>query len=313
MLVVLIGVVSLIVFFEGGLNDSRTGGHPGYWDCLYFTIVTVTTVGYGDIVPVATVSRLFDALVLTPVRFLVMFIVLGTAYQIAYIRFREEYRMMRAKQKLDGHIVLCGYGATGRAAFDELILQGTPPGQIAIVDIDKQALDEAGGTGAICVLGDAAREQILESVAIARAAHILVCPGRDDTAVLVALTARDLNPEIQVIAMCHESENVKLLKRGGAHHIVNPAFASGTIMASATRQAHLVDTLTDILSVGGGLQLDERAVREHEVGKVPADIRDTTILRIYRGGQAYGPQEAGPLRKDDVLVYAIANAKPASA
>ena len=71
---------------------------------------------------------------------------------------------------------------------------------------------------------------MLLSVALERAANVLVCPGRDDTAVLITLTVRDLNPEAQVIAMCRETENARQLERSGAHHVVSPSFAGGSLM-----------------------------------------------------------------------------------
>ena len=304
--------VTLIVYFEGGLKDERTGGHPGLWDCFYFAIVTITTVGYGDIVPVATSSRLVDALILTPVRFIVILTIFGTAYQLAIRRFQEGYRMKRVTSKLDGHVIICGYGATGRAAVNELLLQGAAREQIVVLDIDSATLDEASKQGLVCVVGDATREQVLESVAIERAAHVLVCPGRDDTAALITLTVRDLNPKAQVIAMCHENENVKLLERGGAHHIVNPAFAGGTLMAAATRRAHLVDTMEDILSVGGSLHLDERPAAADEVGKSPRELPGLAVIRVYRGERHYDVKDLPALAEGDVLVY-LRSVEPAGA
>lgn len=301
--VALILGVTLLVYFEGGLIDSRTGSPPGFLDCLYFAMVTITTVGYGDIVPVGTDSRLVDALLLAPIRFVVILTIFGTAYQIAIQRFREEYRMKRTVEKLDRHTIVCGCGATGRAAVRELLLQGIPREQIAIIEMDSEALEEASEMGVVTISGDATREHVLKSVAVERAANILVCPGRDDTAALITMTVRSMNPEGRVIAMCHEAENVKLLERGGAHHIVNPTFAGGSLMAAATRQKHLAETMTDILSVGGSLRLDERVVRAEEVGKAPNELPGLAVVRLYRGAHHFGLRDLPVIEAGDVLVY----------
>jgi len=305
---VLILAVTVVVYLEGGLIDGQTGERPGFWDCLYFSIVTVTTVGYGDIVPVGTTSRLTDAFVLTPVRFIVIATVFGTAYQIAIQRFQEEFRMKQTISGLKHHIMLCGFGTTGRAILRELLLQGQDPGQIVVIDPSEQALEEAAVHGVVAFSGDARREHTLRTLAIDRADHVFVCPGRDDTAVLIVLTARALNPDAQVIAMCHDSENVKLLERSGAHQIVNPTNAGGTMMANATRRVHLVDTMSDLLTVSGDLCLNERTAGADEVGKQPREIRDISIVRVYRGEKIFNVGNLPPIEAGDVLVFV--SAKP---
>jgi len=300
---VLVLAVTIIVYFEGGLIDGQTGERPGFWDCLYFAIVTVTTVGYGDIVPVGTTSRLTDALVLTPVRFVVIATVFGTAYQIAIQRFQEEFRMKQKIAGLKNHIMLCGFGTTGRAILRELLLQGQNPSQIVVIDTSELALEEAASHGVLAFSGDARREHTLKELAIDRAEHIFVCPGRDDTAVLIVLTARALNPDAQVVAMCHDSENVKLLERSGAHQIVNPTNAGGTMMANATRRVHLVDTMSDLLTVGGDLCLNERTVGPDEVGKRPNELSEISIVRVYRGEEQFNVGSLPTLEAGDIIVF----------
>ena len=299
----LLTALALFFYLEGGLIDSATLEPPGFLDCIYFAVVTVTTVGYGDIVPATTAARLMDPLLITPVRFAVFFIVFGTAYQIAFRRFQEDYRMKRATQKLNQHTILCGCGATGLAALRELLLQRVEVDQIVVIDLDPKAREEAAALGAVCIEGDAAREHVLETVHVDEAAHILVCPGRDDTAVLITLTVRALNPQAQVTVMCQEAENVKLLERSGAHQIIQSAAAGGTLLAAATRQSHLVDTLTDLLSVGGALQLDERPVTPEEIGQAPSALSGTRVIRVYRGEEPLASTTSSALQKDDVLVF----------
>jgi hypothetical protein len=86
----------IIVYFEGGLVDTRRGGvHPDFASSVYYAIITITTVGYGDIVPDTNRARIIDALLLTPIRFIFIFMFFGTAYQLVIQRLQEGYRMNR--------------------------------------------------------------------------------------------------------------------------------------------------------------------------------------------------------------------------
>jgi len=298
----LLFAVAVLVYWEGGLIDSHTDAPPRFLDCLYFVLVTVTTVGYGDIVPVQTASRLTDAFVINAVRLFFIYIFIGTAYQLVFKRFREDYRMKRAVDRLDNHVIVCGFGNTGRVAAQELLLQGTPPEQIVALDTDEAALAEAVELGLVAIHGDPARENDLKAVAIERAAHVLICPGRDDTAVLIALTARSLNSGVDLIAMCLEGENVKALRTSGVGTVISRAAAGGNLMAAATRRAHLVETMQDVLSLGGSLKLDERPVAPHEVGKDPTHLKDVAVLRVYRGERHYNVADLPTLQNGDTVI-----------
>ena len=120
---------------------------------------------------------------------------------------------------------------------------------------------------------------------------------------LVALTVRDLNAEAHVIAMCHEQENAKLLERSGAHTIVSRAAAGGNLMAAATRRAHIVETMQDLLSVGGSLQLDERPVAPSEVEKHPAQLKNVAVVRVYRGEKRFDLAALPTLETNDTIVF----------
>lgn len=301
LVIALILIVVLVVYFEGGLRDHATGQQPTFLDSIYFAMVTITTVGYGDIVPVNTFSRLVDAFLLTPIRFIVIFVLFGSAYEVG-IAFREEYRMRRTVGKLNDHVVICGFGATGQAAAKELRVQGVAPGQIVVIADDEASLELAAEMELVAVRGDASREAVLQSVAVDRAAHVLVCPGRDDTAVLIALTVRHLNPNAQLVAACRESENIKLLQRTGADRIVSPPSAGGTLMASATRHEHIADTLLDLLSMDAKLHMAQRKIVPGEVGKHPRDLLDV-VVRVYRGDRAFNIGNFPTLESGDTIVY----------
>lgn len=289
------------LYFEGGLVDGATGEKPGFLDTLYFTMVTITTVGYGDIVPATPVARMVDTFFLTPIRFIIFILFVGIAYQLAFKQLQEKYRMSRIVRGLNNHIILVGFGETGRVAVEELLLQGLDPGQIVVIDTDRDALDEAASLNVIGLHGDGTRESVLKSMAVSRASHILVAPGRDDTATLIALTCHDLNPEAQLVVMCHEEENVRLIQRAGASTIVSSA--GGNLLAAAARRPHLVDTMKDLLHIGGEAFLDERRIQADEVGKHPSEIPDISVIRVYRKGKHFNVCNFPALQARDVIVF----------
>ena len=209
--------------------------------------------------------------------------------------------MNRAVQRLKNHIVVCGFGETGQVAVQELIASGRRPDQIVVLETDEAALDHAAKLDVVAMLGDATKERVLRSVAIESASHILICPGRDDTTVLIALTARDLNPKAQLVAMCHDAENVHLIERSGVDTIVAPS--AGNLIAAATRRPHLVDTMKDLLRIGGGAYLDERPITKEEVGRHPGELQDVAVVRVYRYGSHFNIDELPTLQEKDIIVY----------
>jgi voltage-gated potassium channel len=229
-IVLLVMVVSVLWLDRGGLKDAADG-QISFVDVVYFAVVTMTTVGYGDIVPVTDRARLIDAFYITPIRIFVWFIFLGSAYQFVFQKFLEDYRMAKLEQRLTGHMIICGYGHTGRVAAHELIGKGTPPDQIVAIDTGSEPVEAAAAAGLPALKGDAAKEELLQKVGLDKAQAVLVSPGRDDTAVLIVLTVRQLNRSVRIIASANEEENVKLLKQAGADVIVSPSTVGGYMMA----------------------------------------------------------------------------------
>ena len=126
-------IFSLLWWDRDGLRD-QSDGEISFSDIVYFTMITVSTVGYGDIVPVSTRARLLDALVITPIRLGIWLLFLGTAYQLIIRQYMEGYRMAKLQATLSRHIIICGFGHTGMSAAKELMARGVTAEQIVVVD-----------------------------------------------------------------------------------------------------------------------------------------------------------------------------------
>lgn len=288
-----------------GLRDN-TDGVVSFIDVVYFTMITVTTVGYGDIVPVTDRARMFDTFVVTPVRVFVWLIFLGSAYSFLLRNTWERWRMATVQRRLTGHTIICGYSATGQEAAAELIRRGYPPGEIVVVDESEGPLEEAAELGLATVHGDATHNAVLEAAGIDRSRSLIVTPGRDDTAVLIALTARRLAPHVPVAVSMRATENEVLAQDAGAAVIVNQVSFGGQLLAGSSRGTHLADYVSDLVTSHGRIALNEREAAPHELGRHLRDIRPGQGLRLYRGDRAIGFwEEDAVLRAGDVVIEVL--------
>ncbi len=274
-------VVVVLWVDRDGLTD-HIDGEVSFIDVLYFAMVTITTVGYGDIVPVTPRLRLIDAVFLTPVRIVIWFLFLGTAYQLVVRQYVEGYRMATLQAKLQDHIIICGFGYTGWSAAKELLAKGTEPDQIVAIDPIEDRVRAAIELGLVAFRGDATQEAVLQDAVIQRARAVIVAAGRDDTNALILLTARHLMPKLEIIVSAQEEENVKLFRQGGATGIISPSTFGGYILAAAVGHPHFVDYVQDLLTAGGRVNLIERHVQPEEVGLPASALKPHIVLRVYR-------------------------------
>lgn len=302
-LVVFLFLLVIAVFWvdRDGLRDNHDG-EISFVDVVYFTMVSVTTVGYGDIVPVTPQARLVDAVFVTPIRLFVWLIFVGTAYQFVLQHLIEDFRMRRLQARLQGHVVVCGYGHSGRCAAAELAARGMDKQHILIVDLDQARLQDAAEHGYIGILGDASSEETLRETMLSHARALIVCTDRDDTNVLITLTARHIAPEVRIVARVEEAENDKLVRQSGANSTVLPSRVGGILMADSIESNHLATYVMDLISAGGQVTLIERAPHEDEVGRHPAEIH-SRILRVVRGQHTFNFWEADlRIQPDDKLI-----------
>lgn len=303
----LIGVTLAVHWFDrGGLRDN-VDGQVSFTDVLYFTMITVTTVGFGDIVPVTDRARMFDTFVVTPVRLFVWLIFLGTAYDFVFKRVWEKWRMTVIQRHLHGHVVVTGFGTSGSEAVRELIARGTRPQEIVVIDGRASAVAEAEEMGLSVLEGDSTRNTTLEAVHVARAKAMIVSAGRDDTSILIVLTARGLAPHVPISVVIRSEDNEALARQAGANTVINPVSFAGLLLAGSTHGPHIADYLADLAATDGRVALRERRVTTEEVGKPLSAIETGLGVRIYREGRPYGFRDAevSALKAGDMIVEIV--------
>lgn len=306
----LIAIV-LVLHWVGrdGLKDNLDD-QISFIDVLYFTTVTVTTVGYGDIVPVSPEARLFEALLVTPIRLFVWLIFLGTAYNLFFRNILYRWRMARIQADLHNHIIVTGFGTSGSEAVHELLARGVDPREIVVVDPNEKALTQAEDLGCNIMCGDSTRDLTLKDVAIHRARTLIVSAGRDDTSILITLTARHLAPRLPISIVVRNEDNELPARQAGATTVINPVSFAGLLLAGSTSGPHIADYLADLAATEGRVRLHERRVTADETGQPLSAIRTGLGVRIYRGDHVIGFWEDGAasLQAGDMIIEIVGDA-----
>ncbi|MFD8495658.1 potassium channel family protein [Amycolatopsis sp. NPDC059657] len=303
-LLALLATVLIVYVDRGGYRDTNGDG-LSFLDCLYYSTVSLSTTGYGDIAPATDSARLINVLVITPLRVLFLIVLVGTTLEVLTERSRQAFKIQKWRSKVEDHVVVVGFGTKGRSAVNTLLGdESLPPNHIVVVDTDQQALDAASALGLVTVHGSATRSDVLRVAGVQRARAVVVAPNRDDTAVLVTLTAREIAPNSHIVASVREAENVHLLKQSGANQVVVSSETAGRLLGMATSTPRVVDMVEDLLTPESGLAIAERPVEPSEVGGSPRHLSDI-VLGVVRDGELYrvdAPQ-ADAIEHGDRLLY----------
>jgi voltage-gated potassium channel len=286
------------------------GGGMSVLDAFYYSTVSITTTGYGDILPASEEARLVTTVVVTPARVLFLILLVGTTLEILAERSREAYRLRRWRRRLKDHTIVCGYGVKGRAAVRTLLGKGIDPAQIVAIEPGAEGRARASADGIAVVAGNAARQDVLNEAGAQTAAALIVAPDRDDTAVLIALTARELNPEATIVASVREEENVHLLHQSGADAVITSSGAAGRLLGLSTQTPQVTEVMEDLLTVGEGLDIAERRIGADEAGPSPARARTAIMLAIVRDGDVirFDDERAAELREGDRVLELFSHA-----
>ncbi|MBR8833703.1 MAG: potassium channel protein [Stigonema ocellatum SAG 48.90 = DSM 106950] len=242
------GVIALGGVFLIGTSWYRFVEGWSLQDAAYMTVITLSTVGYGEIKPLGDRGRLFTiALILMGVITIGYIVNRFTeaviqGYFQQGIRLRQQRRIM---ESLSGHYIICGFSRTGRQIAKEFRAEDV---SFVIIDSNGESVQKAHEEGYIVYQGDATLDESLLKVAVERAICIVAALPSDAENLYTVLSAKTLNPNIRAIARASTEEALQKLQRGGADAVVSPYITGGKRMAAAALRPQVMDFVDGIIS-----------------------------------------------------------------
>lgn len=264
--------------------DSTAGDGVSLIDALYYSTVTITTTGYGDITPIAPHARLLNALVVTPLRIAFLVVLVGTTIEVLANQGSRAIKDSIWRRRMRNHIVVIGYGTKGRSAVNTLRRQGEPADKIVVIDGSAAAINDANYDGLAAFQGDATRRDLLRRAEVSKARQVIISLDRDDAAILATLTVRQLNPTAGVIVSVREQVNVPLVRQSGASSVVTSSETVGRLLGLSAIGPELGTIMQDMLTGAEGLEVHQRLAEPHEAGQPPSGITGERVIGIIRNG-----------------------------
>ncbi len=236
-------------------NEVSGGDTQNVFDAIYWAIVTISTVGYGDITPQTTGGRIVSlALILTGLGILSFFTsIIVAAFGEKMPRLREN-RIYAELEKHRTYVIISGFGRVGK----EIVRQLEKDRQrYVIIEKNLDKVIQARNQGALVIHGDASDNRILEAAGIRRNASTIICTtGNDVHNVYITLSSRQLNPEISIIARVNHKENEKKLLQAGADYVIHPLQTAAMIVAEYVGQPVASEALHGILMENKNILMD---------------------------------------------------------
>ena len=284
---ILVGTVLLVYLDREAYRDNNDPtGAVSLGDAIYYTTVTLSTTGYGDIAPVEPHARTINAFVITPARIAFLVLLIGTTLEVLASQGREMFRIARWRKRMGKHVVVIGYGTKGRSAVETLVGNGTRREDVVVVDPSPLAMQDAHADGLAVVSGDATRRDVLRRAGVADAEQVIITTDSDASNVLATLTVRQLNPDSWIVAAVREQENAPLMKQSGADSVITSSDAVGRLLGLSTVSPTLGSVMEDLLTYGDGLEVAERDLLVSEVGQQPQRLPDQ-VIAVVRDEKVY--------------------------
>lgn len=294
----------------GGTVGYRLIEGAGWWDAFFMTVITLTTVGYGEVFPLSRGGEVFTAVLL--LTGLGMFLLLATDIARAAIEgeFRQVFGHMRRSRVIDrmtGHDVVCGWGRMGRSVVEELQRGGR---QVVVVERNPDRVRRLQEIGIPTVEGDTTSEAALRAAHVDVARGLVSCVNDDAHNVYTVLTARSLNPTLFIVARATEEGAEQRIRQAGADRVVNPYRLGGARLAHLVAKPAIVNFFDASLGKSEDLQLDQVSIHPGSPlqGRtiLESDIRKEWgigVVAVQRGTEVIAnPPTDLTLQPGDVLV-----------
>jgi voltage-gated potassium channel len=287
------GVLLIVVFLAGTLGYMAIE-RWGALDSLYMVLITVSTVGYGEVHPLSPAGRIFTSILIvggitTALYAFAIFTEMLAQGQIP--AYRRQRSLIRKVDALKNHFIVCGYGRIGTRIIQEFESHGTAN---VVVDNNPEAVGRLEREGRLYLEGDAADEEILRAAGIERARGLISAVDSDERAVYVVLAARALAPKLYIVAGGGRPASIRRLELAGADRVVSPYQMAGHQMAELAVRPALIEVMDFLYHGGTQIAVEELMVTAgHRV--VGRTLRESGLL------QEGGAQLLALRRRDGTL------------
>ncbi len=306
-----IGIIGLAAILIAGTFGFDHAEGKGLFTSFYFTFVTLTTVGYGDVVPVTTEGQVVSLSIIA-LGLLFFGVVIGSLTELLVEgqvrRIFGRIRMEKDIAGLSDHYIVCGFGRIGMIVCREFHRSGVP---FVVVELDDNTAHRATEEGYLCHRGDATDDDDLTKAGILRARGLVSVLASDADNVYVTMSARDLNRRLQIVARGEEERTARKLARAGASRVISPYEIGGIRMAHAILKPSVIDFIEAATTSGSEIDMEEIRIQASSPfsGKTLADsgIRRgfgliIVAIRKPDGRMSFNPSHQTVISPDDVLI-----------
>jgi voltage-gated potassium channel len=256
-------VVLLILVLIIGVFGFKIISDFSWLDAVYMTVITVTTVGFGEVQPLDQESKLFTIiLILTSVIIFGYALKIITEYIISKNDINElkQKKMQKKIDALSDHVIICGYGRNGKQAANKL---ATYHRDFVVIEKDEQVTQKHKDTPTLFILGNANEDEVLVRAGINRACCLISALPNDSENVFVVLSARQMNPDIRIISRASQETTYSKLKLAGANNVILPDRIGGDHMASLVVVPDLLEFVDNLSIIGNqSINIEEVAVEQ---------------------------------------------------
>jgi voltage-gated potassium channel len=277
-----------------------------WFDALYMSVITLATIGYGEVNPLDTAGRVWAITVI--VAGFATFVYAASVLSAVFVSGEftnaiNARRGERMREQLRDHVIVVGFGRVGRAVVQGVVNERRP---CIVIDRERTLDESITAAGVVGLIGDASEETTLREAGIERAEAIVVAAHDDATNLVVVLTARALNPSLRIVARVNDPAWYDRICRAGAHSALSPYESYGIALAASALDASVVG-VQDLPTLG--LRAEEFTVLAGSpvVGKSLEDFAvahpDVLVVGIRREqGITRWHEIPGPIAVDDVIV-----------
>jgi voltage-gated potassium channel len=305
--ILLASLLILVLIVTGTAGYATLEGW--YWhEGLYMTFITLTTIGFAEVRPLSPIGRLFTVFIGIIGIGLVTFVAARAAQLLVASDRLEERRIMKAIDDLRQHYIICGYGRVGQRLVEDLERAGR---DFVVIDRSDDEIERLREAGHLHVQGEAADEETLTRAGLARAHGLILSLPNDTDNVFVALTAREMNPGVYILARTMDHRNRSKLLSAGADKVIAPSEVGADRMAQVILRPHVDDFLARVLQTDA-LSLHEVEVRPGAplAGQTLAESNfrqqfEAIVIGMVNKGQnriTFNPDPSDRIHEGDVLI-----------